>query len=228
MTTVGQAHEGGLTKSVEMELLTGDPRPSAPRRTTLVATAARLFQAHGYHAVGMRMIAEAEGIRAPSVYNHFASKEDLLLEAIFSVNRDFIRHALPLLEEPGTYAERLRKLVTAQVRHMVEHRDAWWLHRRELRALSPENLERVQRDRRYYQRRLSNFIAAGVEAGEFTCPSPQLATLALLDMINGVNEWYTPEGTYSLEALADEYAAMVINGLLQTTPWRPPCSTPPQ
>lgn len=189
---------------------------AAQRRAELVTTATRLFRNRGYHGVGMRLIAETAGIRAASLYNHFQSKEQLLLEAIFSVNRDFIVQSLPLLESSGSYSERLRRLVTAQILHIGNNRDAWWLSTRELRALSPENLETVQVDRRYYQRRIADFIASGVDAGEFACRSPQLATLALLDMINGFNEWFTPDGRYSIEDLAVEYAVMIVNGVVQS------------
>lgn len=211
------------SRSVEMELVAeSSPKSNlrsaraAQRRAELVATAARLFRERGYHAVGMRLIAETAGIRAASLYNHFQSKEELLLEAVFSVNRDFIRDHLPLLEASGPYSERLGSLIRAQILHIGSFRDAWWLSTRELRALSPDTLELVQVDRRYYQRRIADFIQAGVDAGEFACRSPRLATLAILDMINGFNEWFTPDGRYSIEELADEYGVMIVRGVLQS------------
>jgi AcrR family transcriptional regulator len=51
------------------------------RREQLLAVAARLFCERGYHAVTMEEIGAAAGIAGPSVYNHFASKSDLLLAA---------------------------------------------------------------------------------------------------------------------------------------------------
>jgi AcrR family transcriptional regulator len=40
-------------------------------------TALRLFSERGYDGVSMRDIAAAVGIKAASIYNHFASKEDI-------------------------------------------------------------------------------------------------------------------------------------------------------
>ncbi|NMI01849.1 TetR/AcrR family transcriptional regulator [Pseudonocardia acidicola] len=194
-----------------------DPTRPGPggRRAQLATVAGRLFRERGYHAVGMRMIAEAADIRAASLYHHFRSKEELLLQVVFRVNRDLIAEYLPLLEGPGSYADRLGALVRAHILHIWNDRDAWWLATRELRALSPAALEQVQVDRRYYQHRIADFIAAGVAAGEFACADPRLTTLAVLDMINGLNEWFSPDGRYTIDELSDRYVEMVVSGLAQ-------------
>lgn len=50
----------------------------APRtRETILSAAIRLFQQFGFSALGMRQIADNLRIKAPSLYHHFASKEDL-------------------------------------------------------------------------------------------------------------------------------------------------------
>ena len=49
----------------------------ADRRAELLAAAARLLAAEGPDALTMRRLAGSVGIRAPSVYKHFADKADL-------------------------------------------------------------------------------------------------------------------------------------------------------
>jgi AcrR family transcriptional regulator len=199
---------------------TTDPAPRAPlrrgsaRRAEIVALAARLFRERGYHGVGMRGIAEAANMQAASLYHHFTNKEELLLEAIFVVDRDLIVEQLPLLDGPGSYADRLARLVRGHVVHIGKNRDAWWVAARELRALSVERLAAVQVYRRRYQRRIAEFIAEGVRAGEFACDDPRLVTLAILDMVNGPNEWFRPTGRYRIEELGERYAALVLRLLL--------------
>jgi AcrR family transcriptional regulator len=56
--------------------------PTSPARQRLLDTATRLFYAEGIHAVGIdRIIAEA-GIAKATFYNHFPSKDDLVLAYI--------------------------------------------------------------------------------------------------------------------------------------------------
>jgi AcrR family transcriptional regulator len=61
----------------------GRPRlqQSVPRESIL-ATAARLFHEKGYQATTVRDIAAAVGIRPGSLFHHFASKEQLLVEML--------------------------------------------------------------------------------------------------------------------------------------------------
>jgi AcrR family transcriptional regulator len=47
-------------------------------RDRVVDTALHLFADQGYSAVGMRSIADELGIRAPSLYSHFPSKDAML------------------------------------------------------------------------------------------------------------------------------------------------------
>jgi AcrR family transcriptional regulator len=183
---------------------------SGARRAEIVALASRMFRERGYHAVGMRAIAEAADMQAASLYHHFRNKEELLLEAIFVVDRDLVVDQLPILDGEEDHPERLARLVRGHVLHVGANRDAWWVAGRELRALSPERLDSVQVYRRRYQHAIADFLAAGVAAGEFACPDPRLTSLAVLDMINGLNEWFAPGGRLEISELADRYAELAV------------------
>jgi AcrR family transcriptional regulator len=66
--------------------LQSDPAPSSARRR-LLDTATRLFYAEGIHAVGIdRIIAEA-GVAKATFYNHFPSKDDLVLAYVEEQDR---------------------------------------------------------------------------------------------------------------------------------------------
>jgi AcrR family transcriptional regulator len=62
-------------------------RTQSPARRRLLDTATRLFYAEGIHAVGIdRIIAEA-GVAKATFYNHFPSKDDLVLAYIEEQDR---------------------------------------------------------------------------------------------------------------------------------------------
>jgi len=56
-------------------------RPSN-RRDLILGAAIHLFHERGYHATGVDDIGEAVDVSGPAIYRHFASKEDILVEAI--------------------------------------------------------------------------------------------------------------------------------------------------
>lgn len=54
-------------------------REHTNKRSAIMSCATRLFGERGYHNVGMEDVAEAAGVTVPTVYAHFADKQELLL-----------------------------------------------------------------------------------------------------------------------------------------------------
>lgn len=56
------------------------PRPS--KRDQLVDTALTLFKRHGFHATGIDQVVAEAGVARMTLYNHFKSKDELILAAL--------------------------------------------------------------------------------------------------------------------------------------------------
>lgn len=63
------------------ELFGGGAKPRDTRER-LLFTALDLFKTHGFHAVGLDRILSEVGVTKTTFYNHFESKDELVLEAI--------------------------------------------------------------------------------------------------------------------------------------------------
>lgn len=184
----------------------------------IVSAAARLFASDGYHEIGMREIADALGIRGASLYHHYSSKEEILFAICLTVSEEPVGRTLPLLDEAGTPTSRLAALVRGHVLHLVERQVEHLVGRHEMAALTPQHRAVVDGHRRYYQRRVHDTIAAGVRAGELHVADVRLATLALLDMLNGTSSWFRADGAVPAEAFADTYVRLGVEGLLGGRP----------
>jgi AcrR family transcriptional regulator len=57
-----------------------------PRREQILATAAELFAARGFHGVSVADIGAACGISGPALYKHFASKDAVLAEMLVAIS----------------------------------------------------------------------------------------------------------------------------------------------
>ena len=192
----------------------GRPRPIAGgRRAEIAAAAARFFAEQGYHTVGMREIAEAVGMRGASLYNHFSSKEEVLYAIALGMTKVPAEEHLPLLDAEGTPATRLAALLRAHIRHLAEHRVEHLVGLRELPALTPEHRAEITDQRRYYQRRVRDVIAAGVRSGEFAVDSPGRAAVAILDMVNGISWWLRSD--HDMDEIVESYVGFVLDGILQ-------------
>lgn len=173
----------------------------------VIATAAEMFAVEGYAGTSMREIARAVGIKPASIYNHFASKEDILwviaetalVEA--EAAQEVAAHGL---EAPS---EQLRAFVRTHVRYHGEHRYYARVIGAQLRTLSRERYEAVTQFRDRYEHRLRATLAAGNKAKEFNVPDVQLATYSILGM-GKIAEWYNPSGPLTLEYICDHYEQM--------------------
>lgn len=89
------------------------------RRETILDAAIRLFQQHGFGGLGMRQIADRLQIKAPSLYHHFTSKEDLAREALRQYREEQAARLLAI-SESGDLTEKLQAYAElfAQVLHV--------------------------------------------------------------------------------------------------------------
>jgi AcrR family transcriptional regulator len=69
------------TPKTAAELFSEIPEPRDTRERILF-TALDLFHAHGFHAVGLDRILAAVGVTKTTFYNHFESRDDLIVQAI--------------------------------------------------------------------------------------------------------------------------------------------------
>jgi len=118
---------------------------AATRREEIADAAAALFAQHGFDAVSLDDIGAAVGIAGPSLYNHFASKQDLLYE---SLGRGYamLQHALAdALDEHETPERTLRRVSDSYVDLTLDHSDLITNLIAESRSLGPEYQDLTQR-----------------------------------------------------------------------------------
>lgn len=190
-------------------MATGDAR--------LLEAATALFAEKGFHGAGIRELADRAGLSTAGLYHYMGAKEDLLRRIMTaSLGRllDAARATASATTDPVTAVAELT------CGHVITHalrRDETRVVDGELRALSPAALAEVVALRDAYEAVWAAQITAGVAAGAFRVPAPDLARLAVLEMCSGVSRWYRPDGPLSLDDVATRHAQMVLS-LLGTAP----------
>ena len=83
------------------------------RKEEIILAALELASGDGLKSVSMSRIAEKVGIKAPSIYNHFSSKDELV-KAMYSFLREKAQqNRSPGFADPGDYAsKRLEQILT--------------------------------------------------------------------------------------------------------------------
>ena len=189
----------------------------ARRRAEIVAAAARVFAARGFHGASTQDIADQLGIRQASLYYYFASKETAL-EAVCRVGVEgFLEQAQAVAKLPVRAPEKVARLIKSHLAPLEDRGDFVRTFQRERRHLPEPSRRRIGRIARRYERVIEGVLADGVDKRQLRADlDTRMATLALLGMCNAVAAWYTIEPRASLERIAAAFGALVCTGVSAT------------
>ncbi len=168
-------------------------------------TATRLFTERGYDAASMRDIAAELAIRPSSLYHHFPGKQHILFAICFGMQSDFNAAIMPLFHNGKGPVETVADVIEEHIRYSLEHRGAVLVNIRERRSLPVELLARVNTLRRQYRDAVIAVIEAGRRQGIFAVDDPKLAAMALIDMVNGLFQWFEPRDAADRDRIVRAY-----------------------
>jgi AcrR family transcriptional regulator len=122
-------------------------RPS--RRTAIFASALRLFRERGFHATSINDIGADAGVAGTAIYSHFATKQELLAEAIREGARRIRAGMVEALADDEQDPEAaLENLVRTYARVVLENADMNACYVLEARNLEPEVRQPLLRSER--------------------------------------------------------------------------------
>jgi AcrR family transcriptional regulator len=185
------------------------------RREGLLAAAARVFAARGYHRTSMRDLARASRMSLAGMYYYVAGKEDLLFEIQKGSFERVRRGAEESLAGRGaTPEERLQAFIRHHVTFFTSHMDEMKVLSHEAESLTGAPLEEVRRLKRAYVGLCLDLLAAvdAVDGGGGRRMDRHVAAYTLFGMMNWIYTWYDPAGSVGVEELAESICRLFLNG----------------
>jgi TetR/AcrR family transcriptional regulator, cholesterol catabolism regulator len=183
------------------------------RRDSLLAKAAQLFREKGYHATTMKDIAAELEILPGSLYHHIDSKESLLLEIMRRGIEVLLERVRPVAASDLPPDLKLREVIRIHIVSIAEHPDVLSVFLHELKSLPRGQRGEQMQLRDEYDRLLSAILEEGIARKLFRPVRPRVITFAILGMLNWLYAWYRPDGSLSPEEIAQEYYALIWQGL---------------
>lgn len=187
-------------------------REREAKREAVLSTAARLFNAKGYHATSLDEVATALQVTKPTIYHYFSNKDEILFECTRRGLDTIATAAREAAERGGSGIERLQALLTAYALCMMEDYGIC-VARTQDNQLSPESRAQFRALKREIDGLMRQVIAAGVEDGTLTTPDIRIATFTLAMAMNGIGAWFHPDGPQSAQETAALTVAALIDGL---------------
>lgn len=176
---------------------TSEPAPRVGRGAEVQDAALALFSRLGYHGASMKDIAAALRMRAPSLYNHVAAKQDLLREIVVTTHEMADRELRAAVKSSDDVAEQLRRATEVHVRFHTRHPREWRVASRDLEHLEEPARTQVRKMRRSFEDLVVGIIERGVAEKRFNVTSARLTAYAIFRMSAGVGQWYRPGGDFS-------------------------------
>jgi len=191
-----------------------NPTAADRRRRQILDEAARLFDRRGYHTTSMEDIAEAVGIRKPTLYHYFRSK----VEILDTVYQETIGELIARQEQRATISMTPEQRVLETMADVLETIDARHGHVRVFfehhRELPEDRHEEIMARRERYHQELVAIIQTGIDDGTFRPElDPQLAALLIFGACNWAYQWYRPGGPLRARDLAYAFWDMLVRGM---------------
>ncbi|WP_422731010.1 TetR/AcrR family transcriptional regulator [Litchfieldella qijiaojingensis] len=92
------------------------------KRDAILQTATRLFNEHGFHAVGVDRIRDEVPASKMTLYNHFANKDVLVLEVLKHRHQAFKSSLLNAVSECASPEDKLREVFNWHARWFMSPR----------------------------------------------------------------------------------------------------------
>jgi TetR/AcrR family transcriptional regulator len=189
-------------------------RRERPPEEEILFAAARLFAARGFSATSTRAIAAAAGLRQPSLFHWFPTKEAILERLLETSLAPSLAFAERVTAETAPAPVRLYRILRFDVRHLCAYP-----YDPAAILLSPES--RGPRFKRFWAERerfitiLRVLIEAGQATGELAPADPHVAVHAVLAMNEGSLAWYRRGGRLSPEETSTALADLALRALLR-------------
>jgi AcrR family transcriptional regulator len=210
------ATEGALSGTIEGMGSDGvGPPEHWSRREQILSTAASLFWLNGFDATSMAQLAEAVGIRKPSLYFYVDRKEALLYE----ISRESIRlaseavsRAVPAEAQPDAA---LAAFIEAHITSLLG--DASKMHATMLidtRALRQDDRQDITALRDSYEQIVGEVLRVGQKSGIFRSDiAEKMLRLSLFNLLNWTIFWYSDRGALSPFEIGRMLTTIFLDGV---------------
>lgn len=184
----------------------------------LLTVAVGVFSQKGYGGTSVQAVADAAGIRKPSMYKHIDSKEDLLFGILDRAHQqsEALMEEVEALDAPPL--ERLREYLVRHVLWYLDDVDLLNVFFREWSSVeTPERQAIVAERRRGYDRFVRGLIAECQAAGD---ADPGLdvkyASFYVLGAVNATVDWFGEDEGDTPEDVARDTADLAVSMISAT------------
>jgi len=183
------------------------------RKEQIIQKALEIMKERGFSGLTMRDLAKSLGMEAASLYNHIASKDDLLERVCFGIATQLEEGILEVNDVYFNAVERLESAVRSHVYVLTQNLDASFVFVHEWRYLKKKKKSAFIKRRNQYEKEFRKIIQLGIDEGAFEEVDPKFAVITLLSALNSLVDWYNKDGDLSPEDVSNHLFEFVCKAV---------------
>jgi AcrR family transcriptional regulator len=185
------------------------------RRAELLRIAAGLFAEKGFKNTTVRDIADASGIQSGSLYHHFDSKESMVDEILSSFQEQLFGSYDEILTSGDDARTKLERAVRVSFEAIDRHRHEVAIFQNEADYLGGFDRFAYLAERNAQSRAVwITLLDEGVRSGALRSDLDiELTYRFIRDTVWVAVRWYRPGGSLTHEHVADQYLAILLDGI---------------
>ncbi len=184
------------------------------RQAAYEKTALQLFHTLGYKGTSMRKIAENVGCDVANLYNYFNSKNDILKNALFSIDVRFQEGINEISAAPITSKNKLRRIIELYTRLSKEYPLHTSLLNREWKHLNEDDRTSFEKAKSAYEKKVIAIIKEGMIKKEFKAYDVQLTAHLIFSMLRQLFDSKSVIGrNVNRDDLEKSIASFIFSGL---------------
>lgn len=155
------------------------------RRQAILKEAYALFREKGFERTSMAEINTAAGGSKATLYNHFASKEELFVECMFNSTDPYLEDALSSLYDPSLDITVALNLLAERALHLMYASEQLSVRRLMLAEAERTGIGKLFFEKKVHPRHLqiAAYLEKAMEAGKLRQADPLLAAIQLRALI---------------------------------------------
>lgn len=188
------------------------------RRDEILAVAATVIAERGLAGATVRDIGQAAGILSGSLYHHFSSKEQIVLELLVDNVQSSIVRATSTISDAPDATTAIGYLIRDSITETAAHPNESLILRNETRAFrDTPALAPLAELRQASVALWVDVVDSGMSGGEFrTDLDPQVTVMAIVDSVLGAARWFRDADGKDPDRVAASLVALHLGGLTQS------------
>lgn len=198
---------------------TGNTDSYRGRRSQILKAAAATFQEKGVSATTLDDVAGRVGLDRASLYYYFSSKEQLLQDLLRVAVQRNVGRAEQIAASDLDAKSKLAAAIQALMRSYAEDYPYLYIFVDEyLGGLRTSKttpwLKQVKQMAQRYDSAIHKIVTDGMNEGLFhKVADPTTVARGIVGMLNSTSTWFRPESPDDADRVAEDFSALIFNGL---------------